>query len=367
MKCKFCNIDVYPLSKNIPYCMECLRKHFQGIKLALEEAHAAIRKGFGLPPHPPKAADGINGIRCTICFHECYISEGQAGYCGVRRNEGGYLVGGSPRDGNLSYYYDPLPTNCVADWVCPGGTGCGYPKYAYKPAPEYGYKNLAVFYNSCTFDCLYCQNWHFRELVYSSNRMTAEELASCVDSRTSCLCFFGGDPTPQLPHSLRTAEIALSENKGRILRICWETNGSMHPKLFKRATDIAIKSGGIIKFDLKAWDEGIHWALCGVSNRRTLENFSYLATRAKERPEVPLAAAATLMVPGYIDRSEVYNLAKFIAGINPEVPYSLLAFHPTFFLNDLPRTSKELAKKCYEAAIDAGLKKVRIGNIHLLT
>jgi len=66
-----------------------------------------------------------------------------------------------PQEGKLSWYHDPLPTNCVADWVCSGGTGAGYPKYAHCPGPELGYSNLAVFFHACTFNCLYCQNWHF--------------------------------------------------------------------------------------------------------------------------------------------------------------------------------------------------------------
>jgi len=43
-------------------------------------------------------------------------------------------VGGAPIQGNLRWYFDPLPTNCVADWVCPGGTGAGCPKWARRPS-----------------------------------------------------------------------------------------------------------------------------------------------------------------------------------------------------------------------------------------
>lgn len=70
------------------------------------------------------------------------------------------LVGANANKGNVSWYYDPLPTNCVAAWVCPAGTGAGYPEYAYSRGVEYGYKNLAVFYQASSFDCLFCQNWN---------------------------------------------------------------------------------------------------------------------------------------------------------------------------------------------------------------
>jgi pyruvate formate lyase activating enzyme len=63
---------------------------------------------------------------------------------------------------------------------------------------------------------------------------------------------------------------------------------------------------------------------------------------------------------------EISAIAKFIASINPNIPYSLLAFHPQFFMSNLPLTSKSLADDCLIAARDAGLNRVRLGNEHLL-
>ncbi|MGQ9546151.1 MAG: radical SAM protein [Dehalococcoidia bacterium] len=276
------------------------------------------------------------------------------------------LKGATADNANVSWYYDPLPTNCVADWVCPGGTGAGYPRFAYADGPEYGYKNLAVFYQACSFDCLFCQNWNYRARALQESKVTSARLADAVDDRTSCICYFGGDPTPQSPHSLRVARLALQNNRGRILRICWETNGSMHPALMKQAAEISLNSGGCIKFDLKAWDEGLHIALCGISNKRTLENFQLLAEYAGRRPSPPLLVASTLLVPGYVDRQEVSNLARFISSLDPDIPYSLLAFAPRFMMRDLPTTSRRHAEECLAEAKAQGLRRVRVGNVHLL-
>jgi len=62
----------------------------------------------------------------------------------------------------------------------------------------------------------------------------------------------------------------------------------------------------------------------------------------------------------------VYQIAGFIASLNPEIPYSLLGFCPHFYMPDLPVTSRHHAEACREAAVNAGLKKVRISNVHLL-
>jgi len=62
----------------------------------------------------------------------------------------------------------------------------------------------------------------------------------------------------------------------------------------------------------------------------------------------------------------VAAIAAFIASLNPDIPYSLLAFYPQHLMTDLPLTKKRVAESCREAALAAGLKRVKLGNIHLL-
>ncbi|MCS7315318.1 MAG: hypothetical protein NZ554_07590, partial [Bryobacteraceae bacterium] len=57
---------------------------------------------------------------------------------------------------------------------------------------------------------------------------------------------------------------------------------------------------------------------------------------------------------------------RYIAGINPEIPYALLAFQPHFHMADLPRVPARWAGDAEAAARSAGLRNVRIGNLHLL-
>lgn len=128
----------------------------------------------------------------------------------------------------------------------------------------------------------------------------------------------------------------------------------------------AVDSGGCVKFDLKARCETLHVALTGVANRRTLSNFRRAGQFIARRPEPPPLIASTLLVPGYIDAVEVRGIADFIAAVHPDIPYSLLAFHPCYQMSDLPLTSRRQADACLEAARSAGLTRVRIGNPHLL-
>ncbi len=369
-KCRVCGEQSQLISEGLGICLKCIREQPEKALSFALEAHAKSRAVYGLPSEPPK--DTV-GVPCGVCANNCVIGLGKSGFCGLVWNKNGHLVsfGGTVAKGVLEWYYDALPTNCVSWWFCPGCTGNGYPKYAYKQEAEHGYYNLAVFYGACSYDCLFCQNWHYRNLSAKHKPfMSAKALAEkALDKRVSCVCFFGGDPSPQMPHSLETSRIVLekAEDEKRILRVCWETNGYMNPRLAEKAADYALKSGGNIKFDLKAWSEALSIALCGVSNKPTIENFRHIEEKFyKKRPELPVLTASTLLVPGYVDAEEVENIAQFISQISPEIHYTLLAFYPCYVMSDLPTTSRKQALECQKVA-EKHLKHVRIGNIHLLS
>jgi len=367
-QCLLCGKNSPVISSRLGVCLNCIRKNTEPALKITDSVHAESRRKFGLPPKPPNST---NGVSCSMCANDCRIDVGEKGFCGLVLNIEGRLVrmGGTPEKGVLEWYYDPLPTNCVAWWFCPGCTGAGYPRYAYKPAAETGYSNLAVFYGACSYDCLFCQNWHYRSLSSQIQPlMSAESLASKANEHVSCICYFGGDPSAQMPHALKTSQIALerAEREKRLLRICWETNGYEREELALKAAEISLKSGGNLKFDLKAWNENLNLALCGVSNTPTLKTFKTIGDKfVKERREPPILTASTLLVPGYVDAEEVEKIARFIAQIDDEIPYTLLAFYPQYVMDDLPTTSQSQANQCYEAAT-RHLKKVRLGNINLL-
>lgn len=352
------------ISEALPFCIDCIRGRFQDIKSYIEEKHRASRKRFNLPENIPKDGE----IKCVICVNKCSMAEGERGYCGIPVIQEGHLYhrAGNKKRAILQWYYDSLPTNCVADWVCPGCTGSGFPKYAYRRSAEFGYKNLAVFYEACNFNCLFCQNWHYKYNSLSNNYVSSEELAAAVDEKTSCICFFGGDPAPQLLHSLQTCRVIKTIVKDRPFRFCWETNGSENQNLLKVIADLAFESGGCIKIDLKAYDKNLHKALTGSDNSQTIQNIKFLSSYIEDRREVPFLVVSTLLIPGYIDLKEIYSIASYLASLNKDIPYALLAFYPQFYFSDLPITSRKQAIDSYEVAKKAGLTNVKIGNLHLL-
>jgi pyruvate formate lyase activating enzyme len=298
------------------------------------------------------------------------MGDGEVGYCGLRRNVGDRLLSAvSSEKAYLHAYLDPQVTNCCAAWFCPAGTGAGYPKYAYRDGPERGYYNLALFFYGCNFNCLFCQNISHKELELAEET-TADQLVSKTieNDRISCWCFFGGSPEPQLPFAVNVSRKVLEDlPDGRVLRICFEWNGCGNLHLVERAADIALRSGGNLKFDLKCFNPTLSNALSGVENSLAYANFELVYEKFyNERPGLPVLTATTLLVPGYTDAEEVDGIASFIAEIDESIPYSLLIFFPHFMMRDLPVTPIKQVQECYRAA-KKHLKRVNLGNLNLLT
>ena len=335
-------------SEALRVCVECIRSGRADALDYAKAAHRRVRAKYGLPAEPPKSK---GGIRCNLCSNECVMKEGERSYCGLKMNISGKLKSLAPHDHALLHAYrDPLPTNCCAAWFCPGSA-------------QFGKVNVAVFFYGCNFDCIFCQNASHKEFG-TVKAVSVKDFVSSVKQRENayCVCFFGGSPEPQLPFAIRASETILAD---RDVRICWEWNGCGNRNLVKRAAELSFKSSGIVKFDLKTFDPNLSIALSGVPNKRAYENFELIAAEFFENSDPPVLTATTLLVPFYVDEKEVENIASFIASINPEIPYSLLVFHPDFYMRDMPITSREQVFKCYEAA-KRHLKNVNIGNKQLL-
>jgi pyruvate formate lyase activating enzyme len=332
MPCLLCGRN--DVSHILGVCVQCIKDNYERAEPLIKKAHEISRGRFGMPFCAPK-----EGVPCGLCINECSIPEGGVGFCTVRKNEGGRIRNISEA-AFVSEYYDPLPTNCVAMDFC-------------EVKGESG-KNLAVFYGACSFDCLFCQNWQFR---LERNIMTSEGLAEMADEKTRCICFFGGDPTPQIEHALATSRLAKQ-------KICFETNGSLNPKKMDLVAQTSFNSGGTIKIDIKAFDEKINYALCGVSNSNTLKNFKNLSSLSKIRKS--FLVASTLLVPYYVEIEEVESIARFISNLSPQIPYVLLAFSPHYLMTDLPPTSKKQAEECLNVA-RKHLENVKLGNAWLVS
>lgn len=338
------------VSRSIGICSECIEK---GVKSIAQYTHESLRLQHKLVPTVPKSG----AITCDECGNHCRIDEGERGFCNLRIGRDSRVIERFPGQAIVSWYYDPLPTNCVADWVC------SLTKERKLGVVQKRLKNLAVFYGSCNSDCLYCQNGSYRNMMSQGKPlMTPQELADAADDYTACVCFFGGDPAPNSEHSLETSRLL---NEERHVRVCYETNGNISQKWLKDIARIVIDTGGTFKFDIKAVSPNLYRVLTGVSNSVMLRNFKEISSMNRVCDEEFLVASV-LLVPGYIGTAEIRRICEFIAENDPTIPTSFLGFYPHHAMSDLPRTSRAHALSAIETAKELGLTNVRIGNRGLL-
>ncbi|MGY5874512.1 MAG: radical SAM protein [Candidatus Thorarchaeota archaeon] len=341
------------VSKSIGHCGGCINDDSSLMDYALT-THQNIRIKEGLVPQVP--TDG--SIVCPDCGNHCRLDEGEIGFCHLRIALDGQIIKRYSEKAMVSWYFDPLPTNCVADWVCP------VTKSLELGSGKQRLNNLAVFYGSCNSDCLFCQNASFREMMATGRPLKSpREVADAANERTACVCYFGGDPACNPEHSLKVSHLLVEE---RGIRVCYETNGNISAKWLDKISEVVRKSEGTIKFDLKAVTPSIYTTLTGIANSVVLRNFRTLAAQGMNR-EGEFLVASILLVPGYIGINEVRKICEFIAECDPSIPTALLGFYPHHAMTDLPRTSRDHAMAAQDAAKDAGLTNVRVGNQALLS
>jgi pyruvate formate lyase activating enzyme len=366
--CKICGVKDDGISKSLEICVNCIRNQSKDSLKFINRAHISSRELYGLRTAPPKSS---GGIKCNLCSNECEIGNGEKGFCGLKEVKDNKLFSlTNANEGVMYSYKDPHVTNCCAAWFCPGGTGVGYPKYSYsKGKSENGHSNLAVFLYGCNFDCLFCQNSSHKNIEEGEIISSKDFVNNIIsDNSYSCICYFGGSPEPQLPFAINASNNIIDESRknNRIVRICYEWNGCGNPKLVREAAETSLASGGNMKFDLKCFNPNLSLALSGVSNERAYQNFEMIANESiMKRSDLPLLTATTLLVPHYVDTEEVGAISKFISELDPDIPYSLLMFHPDYYMSDILITPKKQVSECFKIA-KKNLKNVHLGNIHLL-
>ena len=70
-----------------------------------------------------------------------------------------------------------------------------------------------------------------------------------------------------------------------------------------------------------------------------------------------------LYIPGWVETDQIEKIAKLLAKVNSEIPFTILAFFGEYKLNNTPSPNLNQMLKAYQAAKEAGLENVRLGNL----
>ena len=274
-------------------------------------------------------------IRCYACGHQCPIPEGALGVCKVRFNEGGQLH---------------------APWGYVAGVQCDPVEkkpffHAYPGALAYSFGMLG-----CDLHCSYCQNWVTSQALRDPNAIAPPR-----------------DTTPAslVQDALRQgAKIMVSTYNEPLITVEWAV------AVFKEAREQGLVTGfvsngngttrvleylrphiDLYKVDLKSFDDRRYREL-GGRLQPILDTIQWLHASGV------WVEIVTLLVPGFNDSDEeLRGLTTFLAGVSPDIPWHVTAFHQDYRMQDSANTTPAMLARAAEIGREAGLRFIYAGNL----
>jgi pyruvate formate lyase activating enzyme len=276
-----------------------------------------------------------NRVQCVACGHRCPISPGFAGVCKVRFNREGKLY--APWGYVNGAYCDPIEKKPFF--------------HALPGARAFSFGMLG-----CDLHCGYCQNWVSSQAlrdVQSSVDFTpasGEQLVRMARQQgAAAMVSTYNEP-------LITAEWAVSvfkEARKAGMVTGFVSNGNATPEALRYLRPWV----DLYKVDLKSFDDRSYHALGGRIGP-ILDAIGMIHEMGFWLEIV------TLMVPGFNDSDEeLSRMAAFIAGVSPDIPWHVTAFHKDYKMLGPEDTPPETLVRAAGIGRAAGLRYVYAGNL----
>ncbi|HYK88267.1 MAG TPA: AmmeMemoRadiSam system radical SAM enzyme, partial [Acidobacteriota bacterium] len=276
-----------------------------------------------------------NRVRCYACGHCCPIPDGALGVCKVRFNRGGVLR---------------VPFGYV------GGAQCD----PIEKKPFFHVRPGALAFSfgmlGCDLHCSYCQNWVTSQALRDPHaispplKTTPMQLVRMARSQGAEIV------VSTYNEPLITSEWAVAvfkEAKGAGLLTGYVSNGNGTPQVL----DYIRPWVDLYKIDLKSFNDRRYRQLGGrlqpiLDTIRSVHEMSMWLE------------IVTLLVPGFNDsEEELANLTEFVAGVSPEIPWHVTAFHQDYKMTEPQDTRTADLQRAAAIGKRAGLKYVYAGNL----
>jgi pyruvate formate lyase activating enzyme len=308
------------------------------------EAVATLQEALAARTHAaaPALVETIDGgptgkprLRCHACGHRCPIPDGAMGVCKVRFNDAGTLR---------------VPWGYVAGVQCDPVEKKPF-FHAYPGALAYSFGMLG-----CDLHCSYCQNW-----VTSQALRDPEAMAQPRDITPEALV---RDALHQ------GARIVVSTYNEPLITVEWAV------EVFKQAREHGLVTGfvsngngtervleylrpfiDLYKVDLKSFDDR-HYRELGGRLQPILDTIVWLHASGV------WVEIVTLLIPGFNDSDdELRGLARFLAGVSPDIPWHVTAFHQDYKMLDAANTTAGMLRRAADIGRAAGLRFIYAGNL----
>ncbi len=275
-------------------------------------------------------------VRCYACGHRCLIPAGRDGVCRVRFNQ----------DGVLRVPHGYVATSLQLDPV--------EKKPFFHVLP--GASALSFGMLGCDYHCGYCQNWLTSQSLRDADagarpaRITPEDIVRCALAERAPIV------TSTYNEPLITSEWAVSVfklAKARGLKTAYVSNGNATPEVL----DYLRPWLDLYKVDLKGFRDPGYRKLGGTL-QTVLDTIRMLVAKGF------WVEVVTLVVPGWNDsEEELRDIARFLAGVSPDIPWHVTAFHPDYRMTDRGGTPLATLTRATEIGRTEGLRFVYAGNV----
>ena len=272
-------------------------------------------------------------IECLLCPHNCKISEGHTGTCGVRKNNEGSIE--LLTYGVLSgYALDPIEKK---------------PLYHFYP----GTNILSLGSYGCNLKCDFCQNYTISQRV-ASGFVSKTEIDSILNDAHNALHNIGIAFTynePVIWFEFISDVARKARKKG--LKTVMVSNGYVNSGPLGEIIDFT----DAFNIDLKAFNYDFYRKLTGGTLEPVKNTLKQIA-RSGRHLEI-----TTLVIPGQNDdAAEMASQAEWIAGeLGKDIPFHLSRYFPMYKRED-PSTSPDILKRLSDEA-QKSLTYVYVGNL----
>jgi len=276
-------------------------------------------------------------VHCYLCNHQCQIAPSKFGICGVRQNIDGKLnthVYGEV----IAAHVDPIEKK---------------PLYHFLPKTT----SFSIATIGCNFRCPFCQNWQISqatkrgERFISDHKLMPQEVVSQAKSHgCQSISYTYTEPTIFFEYAYDSAKLAKQEGLSNI----FVTNGYMT----KEALETINPYLDACNVDLKSFREEFYAKVCQGQLQPVLDSIR-LMKKLNIWVEV-----TTLVVPKENDgEEELSQIARFIADVDPDIPWHISRFHPNYKFTDSVATPLDTLRKAFTIGKKEGLHYIYIGNV----
>ncbi|MFI0980891.1 AmmeMemoRadiSam system radical SAM enzyme [Streptomyces sp. NPDC021093] len=271
-------------------------------------------------------------VRCELCPYRCRLRDGQTGYCRVRRNTAGRLE-------TATFTASVAHLDAIER----------KPFYHVRP----GSKVLTLAGPGCSFRCDYCVNHRLsqygREVdaPWTGEPARPAELVALAHAQGADLALSYAEPSlaPELT-------LALAEHARPLgVRVLWKSNGFLTP----RAVDLVAPVLDAVNIDVKAAQEAPHQRLTGAPLAPVL------AAVERFRAAGSWVEVSTPLIPGTsAEPGQLRRIARWLAAVDPGIPWHLLRFTPDFRMSTANPTLPSALEEARCIGADEGLQFVYV-------